>query len=1083
MGLLELLVFLLSFLGYRALLCCNAAELSLKFLKTPNQFSHLSRATFEFQPFLGLNQSSHSCDGCTFTCKIDGGNASDCGAKKAYYAGLRDGSHGFEVCSSNGSSKSGVVCAHYNWTVDTVPPTAVITASSVFTNSLNVSVNVTFTEPCEGEGGGGFRCSSVDSCDLLVYGAGEVIPSSLTILEPYLKYSVMVALSRGSAYGRVVLVMNKNFCTDAAGNMFTRTDNSSSFVRFDRRSVFVNMRTHVPERLLQLQGETRTVEATNSHDNLKVYLYFSEPIVNSSAEVLGSLNISGGDLVSLPGDSLGSRRFGFKVVNVSAMSIVTVALHSDSIISRPGTPVSPIAPATFLYDSEKPVVRLSTTSSTRTREHNIMVSIKFMKPVFGFNSSFVSISGGRLQSFRVMSRSSYITEVQAEGETVSISVPENITADIAGNKNLPSNVLQVRHYSIPNISRVVSTITTACFIATCFVAGLLTVSTSSLLSTGAFSRPSALLISEPTRSLFIFALSRWLAVMLPVEYYEFSVGLQWSIPYFTLPWEESGSSHSLTLAPNSSAVPHSSISRFRSSEIEKDTLSKAASIYGLPLTPTEYRFFFESEDIKPEADYVMESHGSNGWNDFGRSMFWLAVIGGGLILTHAAVFLIVKYKKNRDYSHGHTSYGALVFPRFEMFLLVLALPCICKASSGLVKGRTVSGSVLGILLLSFVGLLLLGLLFFLSIGITLAKLLQYKEVHQVGKKFHWYQELIRVTLGPGKQGQWTWKDEPSSIQLTRYGTLFEDLRGPPKYMLSQIGKGSTQERIIASDDETEDAEAPFIQKLFGILRIYYTFLESVKRVTLGIVAGAYASSWSSRTPSTVLLCLTAFQLFFVVLKKPFIKKKVQLVEIISLSCQVITFTICLVISKMEPLSTKGETRLGYVMVLVFLTGFKAHIANEWYALYRQIRRLDQESKSFSRGFKIAAIGFITIFSPKKACAYLQSKLPKSQEMERETGGGEGGSSAERNKSSGMSTVDRPWTRQLREMAKASFKREGSGTTGFPTDPSTSMTNKWSGLWGSKKSESSSSSQKSSADFKSKSNKLYKDLEAIFASKR
>ncbi|CAN1854366.1 hypothetical protein LINPERHAP1_LOCUS41301 [Linum perenne] len=1061
MGLLELLVFLLSFLGYRALLCCNAAELSLKFLKTPNQFSHLSRATFEFQPFLGLNQSSHSCDGCTFTCKLDGDNASDCGAKKAYYAGLRDGSHGFEVCSSNGGSKSGAVCAHYNWTVDTVPPTAVITASSVFTNSLNVSVNVTFTEPCEGEGGGGFRCSSVDSCDLLVYGAGEVIPSSLTILEPNLKYSVMVALSRGSAYGRVVLVMNKNFCTDAAGNMFTRTDNSSSFVRFDRRNVFVNMRTHVPERLLQLQGETRTVEATNSHDNLKVYLYFSEPIVNSSAEVLGSLNISGGDLVSLPGDSLGSRRFGFKVVNVSAMSIVTVALHSDSIISRPGTPVSPIAPATFLYDSEKPVVRLSTTSSTRTREHNIMVSIKFMKPVFGFNSSFVSISGGRLQR-------------QAVHFTVS---------------NLPSNVLQVRHYSIPNISRVVSTITTACFIATCFVAGLLTVSTSSLLSTGAFSRPSALLISEPTRSLFriacyiqIFALSRWLAVMLPVEYYEFSVGLQWSIPYFTLPWEESGSSHSLTLAPNSSAVPHSSISRFRSSEIEKDSLSKAASIYGLPLTPTEYRFFFESEDIKPEADYVMESHGSNGWNDFGRSMFWLAVIGGGLILTHAAVFLIVKYKKNRDYSQGHTSYGALVFPRFEMFLLVLALPCICKASAGLVKGRTVSGSVLGILLLSFVGLLLLGLLFFLSVGITLAKLLQYKEVHQVGKKFHWYQELVRVTLGPGKRGQWTWKDEPSSIQLTRYGTLFEDLRGPPKYMLSQIGKGSTQERIIASDDETEDAEAPFIQKLFGILRIYYTFLESVKRVTLGIVAGAYASSWSSRTPSTVLLCLTAFQLFFVVLKKPFIKKKVQLVEIISLSCQVITFTICLVISKMEPLSTKAETRLGYVMVLVFLTGFKAHIANEWYALYRQIRRLDQESKSFSRGFKIAAIGFITIFSPKKACAYLQSKLPKSQEMEIETGGCEGGSSAERNKSSGMSTVDRPWTRQLREMAKASFKREGSGTTGFPTDPSTSMTNKWSGLWGSKKSESSSS-QKSSADFKSKSNKLYKDLEAIFASKR
>ena len=35
----------------------------------------------------------------------------------------------------------------------------------------------------------------------------------------------------------------------------------------------------------------------------------------------------------------------------------------------------------------------------------------------------------------------------------------------------------------------------------------------------------------------VFALSRWLAVRLPVEYYEFARGLQWSIPYFSLPWE------------------------------------------------------------------------------------------------------------------------------------------------------------------------------------------------------------------------------------------------------------------------------------------------------------------------------------------------------------------------------------------------------------------------------------------------------------------------------------------------------------------------------------------------------------------
>lgn len=35
----------------------------------------------------------------------------------------------------------------------------------------------------------------------------------------------------------------------------------------------------------------------------------------------------------------------------------------------------------------------------------------------------------------------------------------------------------------------------------------------------------------------IFALSRWLSVNLPIEYYEFAKGVEWSIPYMRLPWE------------------------------------------------------------------------------------------------------------------------------------------------------------------------------------------------------------------------------------------------------------------------------------------------------------------------------------------------------------------------------------------------------------------------------------------------------------------------------------------------------------------------------------------------------------------
>ncbi|XP_050225028.1 uncharacterized protein LOC126674595 isoform X2 [Mercurialis annua] len=912
----------------------------------------------------------------------------------------------------------------------------------------------------------------------------------MTILQPNLKYSLLVDLSPNVQYGRVILVMDKNFCTDAAGNSFTRAENSSFFVHFDRRSVFVDMRIHVSEKLLLLGNQTRSVQATNDYDNLKVYLYFSEPVVNSSAQILDCLDVNEGTLLPINGENLGNRRFGFQVVNVSSIAIITVGFNSRSVISRSGTPISPIAPVTFLYDSQKPSVRLSTLSTSRTKDHNIPVSIKFMKPVFGFNASSLSVSGGHLLSFHEISKSKYIAEIHADGDIVSVNIPQNVTGDVAGNKNLPSNILQVRRYSVPTISSVISAITTAIFLATCLVAGLLTVSTASLQSIGAFSRPTSLLTSDPTRNLFriacyiqVFALSRWLAGTLPVEYFEFARALQWSIPYFSLPWE-TGGFHPIMLGSNSTTSSHSYVSYIHGLENsmngqpEERSSNVAVPVYGLPLTPMEYRSFFESQTMKPEAEYIYDLQYSNGWKAFERSMFWLAIVGGSFLLLHALLFLILKHrKKNSEKQRG--SYGALTFPRFEIFLIILALPCISQASAAVIRGGTTSGVVVGILLLGVVGVLVLALFMFLSVGITFGKLLQYKEVLKEDETFHWYQEIIRVSLGPCKRGQWTWKNKTDSVYLTTLGPLFEDLRGPPKYMLSQISIGTPSKRrdqIIASDDETEDAEAPCIQKLFGILRIYYTLLETGKRVCLGIVAGAYLNNWSSKTPSAILLCITAFQLFFLVLKKPFIKKKVQLVENIAVAMQVGVFAACCVLLEKD-LTARGETKVGIFMIVLFLLGFLAQIINEWCALFKHTIRLDPSEQSFSTGLKTASIGFLLFFAPQKMSRNLERRLPWNQQQRRETGG-ETGSSAERNKSSGSrnsSTPDKPWTKQLREMAKESFTTEKSSA-----DPSTSRTTKWSGFWQTK--SSSESPNNSSAEFKLKPSRLTKDLESIFASK-
>lgn len=85
--------------------------------------------------------------------------------------------------------------------------------------------------------------------------------------------------------------------------------------------MFVDLRTRVPEKLLLLNNQTRVVQATNENENLKVYLYFSEPVLNSSADILKSINISQGTLLPINSQKLGNRRFGYLVSGYSEVSL------------------------------------------------------------------------------------------------------------------------------------------------------------------------------------------------------------------------------------------------------------------------------------------------------------------------------------------------------------------------------------------------------------------------------------------------------------------------------------------------------------------------------------------------------------------------------------------------------------------------------------------------------------------------------------------------------------------------------------------------------------------------------------------
>ena len=48
-------------------------------------------------------------------------------------------------------------------------------------------------------------------------------------------------------------------------------------------------------------------------------------------------------------------------------------------------------------------------------------------------------------SFKEVRNHIYAVVIKADQDIVSVNVPENVTGDAAGNKNEPSNVLQVMH--------------------------------------------------------------------------------------------------------------------------------------------------------------------------------------------------------------------------------------------------------------------------------------------------------------------------------------------------------------------------------------------------------------------------------------------------------------------------------------------------------------------------------------------------------------------------------------------------------------------------------------------------------------
>ena len=276
------------------------------------------------------------------------------------------------------------------------------------------------------------------------------------------------------------------------------------------------------------------------------------------------------------------------------------------------------------------------------------------------------------------------------------------------------------------------------------------------------------------------------------------------------------------------------------------------------------------------------------------------------------------------------------------------------------------GIVVGGLFLAVPGAFLASVIIFLIYGIYLGALVRYKEYRQPeaqrdgNLQITQHQGLLKVLTGTGYPGKWVRKSHLGYTFLPRYGLLFEDRKGPPKTVIPETLPNHTNSNHRAesttwsanSDDEISDeVEISSFAQILGGAQAAYFLVDLSRRITLGLVFGAYTRSDHSWSQVSIVLGFTVIQLLYLVITKPFRSRGVQLVETISLLCEVGIFGAAIaLLVKGDP--TKNHLEVGIVMLMFLLISFVAQLVNEWYALMEQLMRLSMVGQpSLKEGLK------------------------------------------------------------------------------------------------------------------------------------
>ncbi|MEL6559677.1 MAG: Ig-like domain-containing protein [Bacteroidota bacterium] len=222
--------------------------------------------------------------------------------------------------------------------------------------------------------------------------------------------------------GKITVTIPERVAEDLAGNDNVASDEVSITVDQTRPSVTT---------------ATTTTSPTNA-TSIAFTITFSEAV---NGFVAGDISLDNGNVSNF--STSDNTVFTFTATSIAAGSL-TMGVNSSVATDDAGNANTSSIFRIFTIDRTGPTAVISSTEDSPTNATTVPITVTFSERVSGLTTSDVSVTNATISGISTTDNTVFTFNVFPIDEgTVNVSIPDNVTTDLAGNNNVASNQLSL----------------------------------------------------------------------------------------------------------------------------------------------------------------------------------------------------------------------------------------------------------------------------------------------------------------------------------------------------------------------------------------------------------------------------------------------------------------------------------------------------------------------------------------------------------------------------------------------------------------------------------------------------------------